>query len=127
VALGLADDGWDLAVSYWHPYDDRIGLERSGGDVEAIVAEIRAKGRRVVALPADLERVDGADSLVRSVTERLGPLTGLLLSHCESVDSGLLDTSVESFDRHYAVNVRASWQLIAALGQPRPGRHRLDG
>jgi 3-oxoacyl-[acyl-carrier protein] reductase len=28
------------------------------------------------------------------------------------VDSGLLDTTVESFDRHYAVNVRASWLLL---------------
>jgi len=23
IALGLAEDGWDLALSYWHPYDDR--------------------------------------------------------------------------------------------------------
>jgi 3-oxoacyl-[acyl-carrier protein] reductase len=25
------------------------------------------------------------------------------MSHAESVDSGILDTTVESFDRHYAV------------------------
>jgi len=30
------------------------------------------------------------------------------MSHAESVDSGVLDTTVESFDRHYAVNVRAT-------------------
>jgi hypothetical protein len=29
------------------------------------------------------------------------------MSHAESVDSGILDTTVESFDRHYAVNVRS--------------------
>lgn len=39
------------------------------------------------------------------------------MSHCESVDSGVLDTTVESFDRHYAVNVRASWLLIAAFAR----------
>jgi 3-oxoacyl-[acyl-carrier protein] reductase len=42
------------------------------------------------------------------------------LSHCEGVDSGLLDTTVESFDRHYAVNVRASWLLIAAFARQLP-------
>lgn len=28
----------------------------------------------------------------------------VVMCHCESVDSGLLDTDVESFDRHFAVN-----------------------
>lgn len=26
IAAGLAEDGWDLALSYWHPYDQRVGL-----------------------------------------------------------------------------------------------------
>ncbi|HEX5299999.1 MAG TPA: hypothetical protein VFW50_23675 [Streptosporangiaceae bacterium] len=26
LALGLAEDGWDLVLSYWAPYDDRLGL-----------------------------------------------------------------------------------------------------
>ncbi len=38
------------------------------------------------------------------------------MCHCESVDSGPLDTSVESFDRHFAVNARATWLLIRELG-----------
>jgi hypothetical protein len=25
IAAGLAEDGWDLALSYWHPYDQRVG------------------------------------------------------------------------------------------------------
>jgi 3-oxoacyl-[acyl-carrier protein] reductase len=43
-----------------------------------------------------------------------------VLCHCESADSGILDTTVASFDRHYAVNVRASWQLIAAFARQLP-------
>jgi 3-oxoacyl-[acyl-carrier protein] reductase len=39
------------------------------------------------------------------------------MSHGESVNSGVLDTSVASFDRHYAVNVRASWLLIAGFAR----------
>lgn len=79
-----------------------------------MTGELESAGARVLALPADLEDPLAADGLIAQAA-RLGPLTGLVLSHTESVDSSILDTSVESFDRHFAVNVRASWQLIRAF------------
>jgi 3-oxoacyl-[acyl-carrier protein] reductase len=120
IALGLAEDGWDVALSYWHPYDDRLGLGRAPDDLEVLAGRIRDLGRTVVTLPADLEQPEQAAGLVDAAAAELGPISGLVLSHCESVDSGFLDTTVESFDRHYAVNVRASWQLIAALARQLP-------
>lgn len=120
IALGLAEDGWDLALSYWHPYDDRLGLGRAPDDLDQLVSQIQDLGRSVVLLPADLERPEQSTELVDAAAERIGPLSGLVLSHCESVDSGFLDTSVESFDRHYAVNVRASWLLIASFARQLP-------
>jgi 3-oxoacyl-[acyl-carrier protein] reductase len=120
LALGLAEDGWDLALSYWHPYDDRLGLGRSGDDLDRIVEEVRALGREVVVLPADLEQPDVAAGLVARAAQELGPLSGLVMSHCESVNSSILDTTVESFDRHYAVNVRASWLLLAGFARQVP-------
>lgn len=115
IARALAADGWDLALSYWHPYDERVNqASGSGLELEQLVQELNAAGSRVRLLPADLERPETADALVRDAC-RLGPLSGLVLSHTESVDSAILDTTVESFDRHFAVNVRASWQLIRAF------------
>ncbi len=120
LALGLAEDGWDLALSYWHPYDDRLGLGRSTDDLEQIVGVIRDLGREVVVLPADLEQPDVAADLVARAADELGPLSGLVMSHCESVDSTIVDTTVESFDRHYAVNVRATWLLLAGFARQLP-------
>jgi 3-oxoacyl-[acyl-carrier protein] reductase len=120
LALGLAEDGWDLALSYWHPYDDRLGLGRSGDDLDRIVEEVRDRGREVVVLPADLEQADVAAELVERAADELGPLSGLVMSHCESVNSTILDTTVESFDRHYAVNVRATWLLLAGFARQVP-------
>jgi len=120
IALGLAADGWDVALSYWHAYDDRIGLSRSPGDLEEVAGRIRELGRSVALLPADLEQPQQASDLVDAAAAELGPVSGLVLSHCESVDSGILDTSVEGFDRHYAVNVRASWLLIVSLARQLP-------
>jgi 3-oxoacyl-[acyl-carrier protein] reductase len=54
---------------------------------------------------------------------RLGHVTALVMCHCESVDSGLLDTTVESFDRHFAVNARATWLLIREYGRRFRGTH----
>jgi 3-oxoacyl-[acyl-carrier protein] reductase len=45
------------------------------------------------------------------VNAELGSVTALVMCHCESVDSSITDTSVESFDRHFAVNARAPWLL----------------
>ena len=52
----------------------------------------------------------------------MGPVTALVLSHCHGVDSHIQDTTVESFDQHFAVNSRASWLLIKEFGQ----RYRSD-
>ena len=120
LALGLAADGWDLALSHWQPYDERLGYERGADDPAAVAQECRAMGRRVELVPGDLGDPDVPEALVASGDQRLGPVTGLVMSHCESVDSGILTTSLESWDRHYAVNARATWLLIRALAERLP-------
>ncbi|WZH35210.1 MAG: SDR family oxidoreductase [Microbacterium enclense] len=117
LALGLAADGWDLALSYWRPYDDRLGLERGPGDTEAIADECRARGVEVSLLEADLADPATPDALFAGIDRRVD---ALVLSHCESVDSAILTTSVEAFDRHFAVNARASWLLIRAFAEQFP-------
>ena len=120
IAAGLAEDGWDLVLSHWQPYDARLGLVGRPDDADRLADQLRATGRRVEVLPADLERAEQATGLVDRAVEVLGPLDALVMSHCESVDSGVLDTTVESFDRHYAVNVRATWLLTAAFARQLP-------
>lgn len=115
IARALAADGWDLVLSYWHPYDERVNqVDEPYAELRDLAAELEAIGSRVTLLPADLEQQGTADALIHDAAE-LGPLTGLVLSHTESVDSSILDTTIESFDRHFAVNVRAAWQLIRAF------------
>ncbi|WP_203138478.1 SDR family oxidoreductase [Microbacterium sp. JZ31] len=119
LALGLARDGWDLALSHWQPYDDRVGLERSPDDPRSIAAECRAFGVDVELIPGDLSRADTPAELIRAA-QSIGPVTGLVMSHAESVDSSILTTSLESWDRHFAVNARAAWLLIRAFAEQLP-------
>jgi 3-oxoacyl-[acyl-carrier protein] reductase len=119
LAVGLASDGWDLALNYWRPYNDRVPLEHGDSDPEEIAAECRELGVRVELVPADLSDPGAPAAIVRAARE-LGPVTGLIMSHCESVDSSILTTDVESWDRHFAVNSRATWLLVKALAEQLP-------
>ncbi|MGI8684305.1 MAG: SDR family NAD(P)-dependent oxidoreductase, partial [Acidimicrobiales bacterium] len=115
VAERLACDGFDIALTGWPPYDARMPWGRDC-DPEDILALIGPKGVRTVVVKADLEQPEAAETLFDAAEEALGPVTVLVLCHCESVDSGILDTTVASFDRHFAVNTRATWLLIREYG-----------
>ena len=122
IAARLADDGWDLALSYWKPPD--AGAEPAAHDEQpnTLAADLRARGATVVLLPGDLMDPAEPGRLIAAAVAAFGPLRGMVLSHAESVDSAILDTTVESFDRHMIINARASWQLIAAFAtQARDG------
>ena len=118
IARGLAADGFDLALSFHADYDRRVLGEDS--DVELLAAELRSQGRRITLLPGDLSDPTVPPQLVAAAREALGPLGALVMSHCESVDSSILNTTVESFDRHYEVNVRASWLLMKSFAEQVP-------
>jgi 3-oxoacyl-[acyl-carrier protein] reductase len=117
IAARLAADGWDLALSWWRPYDAAQSWTSSSGEPADIAEELRGLGIRVVLLEGDLADPEVPASLVADATAALGPLSGLVLSHAESRDSSILDTTVDAFDRHMIVNARASWQLIAAFAR----------
>jgi 3-oxoacyl-[acyl-carrier protein] reductase len=117
VASGLAVDGWNVAYTYWKRYDDRVlsGSDSDGPD--AIASAIRSAGGECVGIEADLELIGTPSAIFDQVVGQLGNVSALVIAHCESVDSDLLGLSIESFDRHYAVNVRATWLLMQEFGR----------
>jgi 3-oxoacyl-[acyl-carrier protein] reductase len=117
IAARLADDGWDLGLSYWRPYDADQAWASSDDEPERLAEDLRKRGATVELLPTDLTDPAVPDRLVEAAVAAFGPLRGMVLSHAESRDSSILDTTVESFDRHMVVNARASWQLVAAFAR----------
>jgi 3-oxoacyl-[acyl-carrier protein] reductase len=120
IARELARAGWDVAFNYWTPYDQRMPWGEQPDDPRQVADELTAIGIRALSIPADLSEPSTAARLLKTATDELGPISALVLSHAESVDSGILDTTLESFDRHFAVNVRASWQLITEFARQVP-------
>lgn len=103
------------------------GAARANSIAAGIVPRLRADGWTVVTsdladadYPCDLSTATGPDELVAAVTRDHGPITALVLSHAHDVNTGILDTTAESFDLHVAVNARASLLLIAAFARHAP-------
>ncbi|WP_405867799.1 MULTISPECIES: SDR family oxidoreductase [unclassified Streptomyces] len=130
IARQLAASGWDIAFTYWTPYDERMAWGSEPGATEAITGLLTERGAATTAVEADLADPDTPARVFDEVERALGPVTALVMCHCESVASGLLDTTVESFDRHFAVNSRATWLLIREFGRrfaATPGSGRIIG
>jgi 3-oxoacyl-[acyl-carrier protein] reductase len=128
VARGLALGGWDVVLTYYSRYDARMPWGDEPGATEAIVDELRAAGAKAVAIEADLADPGAADRVFDRAVQTFGGVQALVMCHCESVASGIVDTSVESFDRHFAVNARATWLLIrafAAYAEGEDARRRI--
>ncbi|MFG2454172.1 SDR family oxidoreductase [Streptomyces sp. NPDC048512] len=123
VVLDLARAGWDVAFTYWTPYDARMEWGVEAEAPAELEKKAAALGARTLAVEADLSDPAVPAHLFDTVERERGNVTALILCHCESVDSGLLDTTVESFDRHFAVNARATWLLIREYGLRFRGQH----
>jgi 3-oxoacyl-[acyl-carrier protein] reductase len=122
IASQLAASGWDIGFVYWAPYDQRMSWGIEPGATSAIQASLAGHGAGTVAIEADLTGTEAPAQIFDQVEQHLGGVTALVMCHCESVNSGLLDTTVESFDRHFAVNARATWLLIREHGRRFRGR-----
>ena len=92
-------------------------------EAEAILDQIRGFSVRATTIELTcLIQLRLPASLI-FVEEALGPVTALVMAHCQSVDSNIYTTSIESFNLHFAINVRATWLLIREFGMRCRGGH----
>lgn len=123
IAVRLARDGWDVATTHWRPYDRTMPWGSHPEDAGWLHEQIVAAGAATIAIEADLALETTPARLFDETEAGLGPITALVLAHCHGVESGILDTTTESFDKHFAVNARASWLLVRELGRRFRGPH----
>jgi NAD(P)-dependent dehydrogenase (short-subunit alcohol dehydrogenase family) len=105
-ALALASVGAQVLVHY----------VRGKQEAEAVVADIRKAGGRAGAVRADLAAPDGAYKLARQVRSIIGDRLDILVANAGvAKDATIENTTVEDFDRLFAVNVRAPFFLVQQL------------
>lgn len=111
MALYLAGRGYDVAVHY-----------RSSADGAAdVVAEIRAMGRRAVAVQADLLDEAQTAGLVGAASDGLGGALDLLVNNASIFEHDTIRNATrESWDRHMGSNLRAPFVLIQGFAAQAP-------
>ncbi|HTU55479.1 MAG TPA: SDR family oxidoreductase [Acetobacteraceae bacterium] len=106
AALELAKAGAQVLVHYGN----------GAKEADEVVAEIRQLGGRADAVQADLAAPDGAHRLAKRVREIVGGRLDILVANAGiSKAATIEETTVEDFDRLFAVNVRAPFFLVQQL------------
>jgi NAD(P)-dependent dehydrogenase (short-subunit alcohol dehydrogenase family) len=112
----------DLAA---HGFAVAIHANRSVADAEALASRIVADGGRAVAISADLTDMAAAGGLIGLAEEALGPVSLLVNSASTFEDDSVLDFDWETWDRHFAIHLKApallSKTFAEALPQDREG------
>jgi 3-oxoacyl-[acyl-carrier protein] reductase len=123
VVRTLARDGWSVAGTGYRPYDE---TEPWGADPDA-PQRLLEEGALTAWSEDDLDDPEAPARVVTAAEAAVGPLTALVVVHTESRLGGVLDTTAADFDRHLAVNGRATLLLVAEFarrfrGEPNSGR-----
>jgi 3-oxoacyl-[acyl-carrier protein] reductase len=102
-ALALAAAGAQVLVHYG----------RGASEADGVVAEIRKAGGRADAVTADLATADGPHKLAKLARNIVGDRLDILVANAGVSKSATIeDTTVEDFDKLFAVNVRAPFFLV---------------
>jgi NAD(P)-dependent dehydrogenase (short-subunit alcohol dehydrogenase family) len=113
VASELARAGPDIALVY----------RRSRAEAEETAESLRALGRRVFLVQADLSQPESCDRVIDETVNALGRLDVLVNMASLYVRKPLDELTVEDWDNQLAVDVRAAW-LCARAAVPHMRRSR---
>ena len=100
TAIACAHHGWDVAVN----------CTRDVAAAMAVAAQVRARGRRAIVVPADVADEAAVLAMFGRIDAELGPLAGLVNNAgVVDVQARVEDVSVERLQRMFAINVFGSF------------------
>jgi NAD(P)-dependent dehydrogenase (short-subunit alcohol dehydrogenase family) len=115
IALKLAEDGADVAITYG----------KSADKAEALAAEIRTLGRKAVAFQADAASPEAAKAAVKQTVADLGGLDILVNNAGVLIAGDFSEQSLEEIDVQLNVNVRGVFLITQAALKHIPNGGRI--
>lgn len=110
IAAALSERGWAVALHYG----------RSRDEAELLAADMRARGGRVQAFGADLADARAVADLLPQVNAAMGPVTLLVNNASLFERDELNDATLESWNSHLDINLRAPFFLSQAFARQLP-------
>ena len=106
MALALAAAGADLALA-----------SRTTPELDSLVEEIEALGRRAIAVPTDITSPDACEALVAAAVERLGRLDILVNNAGTNVRKSALEITPDEYDFVIQTNLKGYFNGARAAGR----------
>jgi NAD(P)-dependent dehydrogenase (short-subunit alcohol dehydrogenase family) len=118
IGRALADDlaagGWAVAVHY----------NASGSEADDVVAGIKARGGKAVSIGGDLADAKAVAEIVPKAAAALGPI-GCLINNASIFEyDDIATATLDSWERHIAINLRAPFFLSQAFAAQVPASAR---
>ena len=105
IALALAEVGADVAVNF----------RARAGDADAVVAAIRAGGRRAIAVGADVSDSAAVAAMLQAVNAGLGPVDVLVNNAGIALIRSVDDLTEADFDHTLTVNLKSAFLCTQAV------------
>jgi NAD(P)-dependent dehydrogenase (short-subunit alcohol dehydrogenase family) len=105
IATALADAGAAVVVA-----------ARTGAELDTVVAEQQARGRRALAHPTDVTDAAAVDALVAAAVAEFGRVDILVNNSGVISTTPLVDQEPEDWDRVVATNLRGVYLTTRAVG-----------
>ena len=125
IARRLAEMGADLFIQSWSPYDAAQAWGADPDGIDAVLADLRASGRRVEHLAADFRDAGAPGRVVQAAQAAFGHVDMLIANHAYSTLGTLEDLTADAIDAHLEANVRGTLLLVkewaARHDDSRPG------
>jgi len=109
IALALADAGADLAIA---------DIVADDGKLDGVAAEIKAMGRRCLAIKADISSLSDVQQMVRATTQKFRKID--ILVNCAGVwipGQTLIETSEANWDKVIDTNMKGTYFCCREVGK----------
>jgi NAD(P)-dependent dehydrogenase (short-subunit alcohol dehydrogenase family) len=106
IALGLAKDGFDLALN---------DIERQRDELQAVAGEVQALGRKCLLVPADVRNKAQVQGMVAATVEKLGQLDVLVNNAGILTSARIEDITEQQWDDVFAVNAKGVFLVTQAV------------
>ena len=100
IAIGFAEAGADVVCA-----------ARTEADIKAVADEVRALGRRALAVPTDVTRTEDLENLVAAALAEFGTIDVLVNNAGGTPPRPAMDTSEAFFEKALRFNVTAAFLL----------------
>jgi len=109
IAFRLAEEGADIAVDY-------VGNPASA---DATVAQIRKRGRRALAVQADISSVDQIHSMIKQTVDSLGGVDVLINNAGVEKHASIWEATEHDYDLLLTINLKGAFFASQAFVQHR--------